>query len=217
MKNRLNYIINRVREFANERNLIWKIDDNSCIDCIGVDVIFTSKDYDRRTRYTISYDDLTGGNWRISIDARLKIIFDYVIRDFGLDLEPRSKIHYNSFAEVVNYDYSRYFRTPNIENVIFNDPATIVFWNDGTKTIVKAQDGDVFDPEKGLAMAISKKALGNKGNYYETFKKWLPEEAQFEIEDSLKKIREALSEFEIEDSLKKIREALSVFKNERKE
>ncbi len=24
-------------------------------------------------------------------------------------------------------------------------------------------------------MAIAKKALGNKGNYYETFKKWVPE------------------------------------------
>ena len=62
----------------------------------------------------------------------------------------------------------------SIKNVIFNDPATIVFWNDGTKTVVKAENEE-FDPEKGLAMAISKKVLGNKGNYYETFKKWLPE------------------------------------------
>lgn len=61
---------------------------------------------------------------------------------------------------------------PDIKNVIFNPPATIVFWEDGSKTVVKAQEED-FDPEKGLAMAISKKALGNKGNYYETIKKWL--------------------------------------------
>lgn len=65
---------------------------------------------------------------------------------------------------------------PKIKNVIFNNPATIVFWEDGTKTIVKCQDGDVFDPEKGLTMAISKKALGNKGNYCNEIKKWLPEE-----------------------------------------
>ena len=43
-----------------------------------------------------------------------------------------------------------------IKNVIFNDPATIVFWNDGTKTVVKCGKNDTFDPEKGLAMAISK-------------------------------------------------------------
>jgi len=58
-----------------------------------------------------------------------------------------------------------------IDKVIFNDPATIVFWKDGTKTVVKAGNDEYFDKEKGLAMAISKKVLGNKGNYYNTFKK----------------------------------------------
>lgn len=62
-----------------------------------------------------------------------------------------------------------------IEKVIFNDPATIVYWRDGSKTVVKA-DGESFDPEKGLAMAISKKVLGNEGNYYEEFKKWVPKD-----------------------------------------
>lgn len=65
---------------------------------------------------------------------------------------------------------------PEIKNVIFNDPATIVFWDDGTKTVVKCQDGDEFDPEKGLAMAIVKKAYGNKGSYCYKMKKWLPKE-----------------------------------------
>lgn len=60
-----------------------------------------------------------------------------------------------------------------INNVIFNDPATIVFWSDGTKTVVKAHEDDEYDPEKGLAMAIAKKAMGNKGRYYNEFKKWL--------------------------------------------
>ena len=69
------------------------------------------------------------------------------------------------------------FYLPKIKNVIFDDPATIVFWEDGTKTVVKAQDEE-FDPEKGLAMAISKKALGNQGNYCNEFKKWVPEEAE---------------------------------------
>lgn len=58
-----------------------------------------------------------------------------------------------------------------IKDVIFNDPATIVFWVDGSKTVVKCQPGETFDPEKGLAMAISKKVLGNDYGYYETFAK----------------------------------------------
>lgn len=65
----------------------------------------------------------------------------------------------------------------DIKKVIFNDPATIIIWYDGTKTVVKATN-EKFDPEKGLAMAFAKKYLGNEGNYYETFKKWLPKEVK---------------------------------------
>lgn len=64
---------------------------------------------------------------------------------------------------------------PGITEVIFNNPATIVFWSDGTKSVVKTQNGEAFDPEKGLAMAIVKKAFGNKGNYYNYIKKWVDE------------------------------------------
>lgn len=81
----------------------------------------------------------------------------------------------SSNAPRVRYDKIEY-RGVTVKNVIFNDPATIVLWSDGTKTVVKCQEGDVYDPEKGLAMAISKKALGNKGNFNEVFKKWLPDE-----------------------------------------
>lgn len=73
------------------------------------------------------------------------------------------------------YGKALYIRLPEIKNVIFNGPATIVFWSDGTKTVVKAQDGEIVDYEKGLALAISKRSLGNKGNYYNTFTKWLKE------------------------------------------
>ena len=67
-----------------------------------------------------------------------------------------------------------------IKKVIFSNPATIVFWSDGSKTVVKSHLDD-YDPEKGLAMAIAKKALGNEGNYYNVFKKWLPKDDE-EIE-----------------------------------
>lgn len=78
---------------------------------------------------------------------------------------------------LANVDRSakEFYSATKIEKVIFNDPATIVFWLDGTKTVVKCDDKERYDPEKGLAMAISKKALGNQGNYYNEFKKWLPD------------------------------------------
>lgn len=66
-----------------------------------------------------------------------------------------------------------------IQNVIFNDPATIVIWADGSKTVVKAEN-EPYDPEKGLAMAIAKKFFDNKGYYFDVFKKWLPVEDEEE-------------------------------------
>ena len=63
-----------------------------------------------------------------------------------------------------------------IEKVIFNDPATIVFWKDRSKTVTKCGEMDIYDPEKGLAMCFAKKLLGDKGNYYNVFTKWLPNE-----------------------------------------
>lgn len=62
----------------------------------------------------------------------------------------------------------------NIKNVIFNYPATIIFWKDGTKTIVKVRKGEKYDPEKGFAMAVCKKMFGNEGNYYKVFKEYVP-------------------------------------------
>lgn len=82
--------------------------------------------------------------------------------------------------------------TSSIVKVIFNDPATIVFWSDGTKTIVKCE-GEAFDPEKGLAMAIAKHYLGTsvtKGDYYDIFRKWLPKKEALESHDKKKDLPE---------------------------
>lgn len=92
----------------------------------------------------------------------------------------------NNFHFVPVWRKVDYSKMPKIKDVIFNDPATIVFWADGTKTVVKCQDDDIFDPEKGLAMAITKKALGNKGNYCNELKKWLPEKEEPTIAVTIK-------------------------------
>ena len=64
---------------------------------------------------------------------------------------------------------------PEIKKVIFNDPATIVYWKDGTNTVVKCQKGDDFDSEKGFAMAFLKKCWGNKGNFNDKLRKIMKE------------------------------------------
>ena len=54
--------------------------------------------------------------------------------------------------------------------VKYDGPATIIFWKDGTKTVVKCQEGDVFDEDVGVVMCYAKKMLGNKGNFNNIFR-----------------------------------------------
>lgn len=71
----------------------------------------------------------------------------------------------------------------NIKKVIFNNPATIVIWGDGTKTVVKCSEKDVFDEEKGIALCYMKRVLGNKGSYNEVFKKWIKPQDETDPQD----------------------------------
>lgn len=82
---------------------------------------------------------------------------------------------YNDIITTMHYAH---WTTHGIEKVIFHDPATIVYWCDGTKTVVKCCKDDVFDPEKGLSMAICKRYLGE--NFKKVFKEFIPEEKEIE-------------------------------------
>ena len=51
--------------------------------------------------------------------------------------------------------------TSDIKKVIFNGPATIILWDDGTKTVVKCKEGDPYSKEAGFALCLLKKWSGN--------------------------------------------------------
>lgn len=86
----------------------------------------------------------------------------YTAHNFGITSE--------AYKQIIST--SHLGREREIKKVIFNEPATIVFWADGTKTVVKCSKDDEFDPEKGLAMAIAKKFFGNENGYSKNIKKW---------------------------------------------
>ena len=74
------------------------------------------------------------------------------------------RYYYDDLKTVENYSESIELRIDipgMIDRVIFNDPATIILWNDGSKTVVKRSDDDVWDSEKGFCMAVIKKLYGN--------------------------------------------------------
>lgn len=49
----------------------------------------------------------------------------------------------------------------HVDRIIFSPPATIVFWKDGTKTVVKCADGEPFSEYNGFAAALLKKVFGS--------------------------------------------------------
>ena len=116
--------------------------------------------YDYTGGYKLS---VTGTTYSEDIEAALSSSKNYI---FGTSTINPVNLHPDVFL----------WKKPQIKKVIFNDPATIVFWEDGTKTVVKCQKNDTFDKMTGLAMAISKKYFGNEGRYYNHFKKFIEED-----------------------------------------
>lgn len=100
------------------------------------------------------------------IDALLKIV-------------PLAKDGFDPFANGWNAamkfqaEHSAPRRLPMPVNVIFHNPATIVYWNDGDKTVVKCQPGDTFSAEAGLTAAMLKKYMGNDNTFNKVINEWL--------------------------------------------
>ena len=142
------------------------------------------EEIEKKRAISINYD---GNTYRPN---EIEVTYD------PLSIYPRFKVEFTTHpSDRIKVEDTRCKTCPpmnsiDIDKVTFNGPKTIVEWKDGTKTIVNCDDEN-YDPEKGLAMAIVKKALGNKGNYYNAFRKAMegaryynqPEEPKFSLGD----------------------------------
>lgn len=68
-----------------------------------------------------------------------------------------------------------------ITKVIYSNPATIVFWSDGTKTVSKCSGGDTYSKETGLSICIMKRLVGAT-ELRKIFIDWLPEKVDADEE-----------------------------------
>ena len=86
-------------------------------------------------------------------------------------------------------NYARFMRsvcTIVPDRIIFNPPATIVFWTDGTKTVVKCTEGEKFDPYTGFCYAFTERCLGSISRIKKLCKKsstGLPEASESIVEE----------------------------------
>lgn len=97
-------------------------------------------------------------------------------------------------VRVINTIVDRYesnLISSRIDHVKFSGPATIIFWKDGTKTIVKCTEEDELNCETGIAMATLKKVLGDG---YVPYKKKVKEIVDEQCRKDLDKLTKEIAE-----------------------
>lgn len=159
---------------SNESNFIWDIRERTCDkggNALMVKCEITTK-YPRKQRALFVFcieDSLLTINHNPDeyLACKSRFVYDKLRNDYfeylGAKAETRVLMQQPKTAVFTN-------SKPTIERVVFNDPATIVFWKDGTKTVVKCSKGDTFSKESGIAMCFMKKMHGNGNEYHKIFK-----------------------------------------------
>ena len=80
------------------------------------------------------------------------------VTDIAINAEP---YECPTITAVINTIHDTKYIYPVPKKIIFNNPATIVYWEDGDKTVVKCMAEQRFDAEAGYAAAFMKKIYQN--------------------------------------------------------
>jgi len=94
---------------------------------------------------------------------------------YGLDVfstitvAPKPQIEFIKGEPIMNFDilYKELNRTnpmttPKVEKVIYNNPATIIIFDDGTKSVSKVDAQDTYDKTMGFLLAYVKRFCSHR-------------------------------------------------------
>lgn len=59
----------------------------------------------------------------------------------------------------------------SVDHIFYDDVATVVFWTDGTKTVVRCPEGKPYDEYSAFCAALAKKIYGNNSKLQREIKK----------------------------------------------
>lgn len=90
-------------------------------------------------------------------------------KEMGERTHDETVANFKIFA-VANTDDKKF----KYKKIIYSNGVTTVLWEDGTKTTVRAAEGEIPDPGAGIAYAFMKKALGNKNGHNKVLRKEVP-------------------------------------------
>jgi hypothetical protein len=102
------------------------------------------------------------------------IDFDLENRRTIYDFTAKAGAKFSGSFNIYN-EKTKKVETIYITKVIYNNPVTIVFWSDGTKTTSKALKGDKYSEENGLIYCIIKR-LDKSLSLRTLFDEWIPKQ-----------------------------------------
>lgn len=127
--------------------------------------IFTKKNLKRLINFLNLWDDYI--TVTINADTTVDIFADHYMQFICSDEESAyiltEKIRFlANKKDTTAISSNNLYNSFEVKDILVNGPATIVFWEDGTKTVVKCGPEDMHDLEKAGAMCFMKKALGKR-------------------------------------------------------
>lgn len=129
---------------------------------------------------------MVGSKYNVSVDfSELEKIFnEEILKVLNKNKEKKKNNSFGSYF--IGEDGKEFY----IKEVIYNDPAVIVMWSDGTKTTSICDVEDTFVPETGLILCVLKKLINNK-MVARLIDNWVPENidktTRITLKDVLKK------------------------------
>lgn len=135
---------------------------------------------------------------------------DYVITDRCTEVK-----NWNMEEMKETFKKEEEMKVITLDHVIFDGPATIVFWSDGSKTIVKCTDGDAYAYDVGIAMATLKKIFGDQyGAYRHDVRNAIKEAEERKVRREKKK--ESKGETTMDDAIGLAKIAIGIMESFRK-
>lgn len=138
------------------------------------------------------------------------------VKDYILNNDDPNHILPDDVATVCPEDYIVSPVTKNsgpidyVDHIFYDNVATVVFWTDGTKTVVKCAEGTPYDEYSAFCIALAKKIYGNNSALKRAIKNHAKYSKKRQIE---KKFNDAADNFEKVETENKIEEAVRKYIN----
>ena len=95
---------------------------------------------------------------------------------------PRKNVQNDMYSQLLQREYIEYSRMfketeggiivmPEVTKIIHSGPVTVVFWKDGTKTLVRCAAHDAYDEYNAFCAALAIKMYGNNSKLKKMIKK----------------------------------------------